>query len=101
MTRPTFLRDLGLMAAAAAAGWWAHTPRTTVHAADGADAPFFQFSNVAGEATLSIYSATDHTIYVYGGVLSGNSRKQCTYSIKLGRAGAPLDRTNCPMGSLF
>ena len=100
MLKQTVVRGALLVTSAFAVGWWAHTPRPTVQAAEYGT-PYFQFSNVAGEGTLSVYSASDHTIYVYGGVLAGFGKKQCTYSIKLGRAGEPVDRTNCPPGSLF
>lgn len=102
----SLVRDLALVLVALAAGWWAHAPSRAVHAAEYhaaqvADTPFFQFSNVAGEGTLTLYSASDRTLYVYSGVLTGSSNKNCTYSIKLGRAGAPLQRTNCQIGSLL
>lgn len=100
MIKRAWLRDALLVVAVFAIGWWAHTPRHSVLAAGFGDADF-QFSNVAGEGTLSLYSPVDHTIYVYGGVLAGSGHKQCTYAIKLGRAGAPLERINCPVGSLF
>ncbi len=93
------LRDIALIAAALAIGWWAHTPRPAVRAAEYNDV--FQFSGAAGEGTLSLYSPSDRTLYVYGGVFSGNGSKDCTYAIKLGRAGEPVQRTNCPVGSLF
>jgi hypothetical protein len=101
MLKRPLLRDLALISAAAAIGWWAHAPHPAVHAAESAEFPFFQFSNVAGEGTLTLYNSNDHILYVYGGVLSGSSHKQCTYAIKLGHAGAPLDRSNCAIGSLF
>ena len=102
----SLVRDVALVTVALAAGWWAHTPAPAVHAAEyhaaqAADTPFFQFSNVAGEGTLTLYSAGDHSLYVYSGMLTGGSNKNCTYAIKLGRAGAPLQRTNCQMGSLL
>lgn len=94
-------RDLALVTVALGAGWWAHTPSRVVQAAGYPGDPIFQFSNVAGEGTLALYNANDQTLYVYSGVLTGSSNKNCTYSIKLGRAGAPLQRTNCAVGSLF
>ena len=103
MKVPSLARDLALVSLALGAGWWAHTPAHAVHAADSRSAadesPFFQFSNVAGEGTLTVYSRNDHSLYVYGGVLTGSSNKNCTYAIKLGRAGAPVQRTNCAIGS--
>ena len=94
-------RDLALVTVALGTGWWAHTPAPAVHAAEYPGDPFFQFSNVAGEGTLTLYNPNDRTLYVYSGVLTGSSNKNCTYAIKLERAGAPLQRTNCQIGSLF
>ena len=96
------VHDVLFLAFALVIGWWAHTPARAVHAAaDSQDVPFFQFSNVAGEGTLTLYSANDRSLYVYSGVLAGSNNKNCTYAIKLGRAGAPLQRTNCQIGSLL
>ncbi len=97
----SLMRDLTPLLAALAVGWWAHTPSHPVRAAEGNDFPFFQFSTVAGEGTLTLYSPNDRSLYVYSGVLTGSSSKNCTYAIKLGRAGAPLERTNCQIGSLL
>ena len=92
---------LGL-AMAATFGWWAHTPPpATVRAAEATETPGFQFSNAAGEGTLSVYSPQDRTIYVYSGVLTGSSNKNCTYSLRLLRGGGPVERTNCTVGSLL
>ncbi len=104
MKIPSLARDLALVTVALGAGWWAHTPARAVHAAGSPDYPgdpFFQFSNVAGEGTLTLYNSNDRTLYVYSGVLTGSSNKNCTYAIKLERAGAPLQRANCQVGSLF
>ncbi len=95
------VRDLALVIVALGIGWWAHTPSRAVHAAEYNDVPFFQFSTVAGEGTLTLYSPNDRSLYVYSGVLTGDSNKNCTYAIKLGRAGAPLERSNCQIGSLL
>ena len=96
------VREVLLVTVALAIGWWAHSPAGTVHAAaESQDAPFFQFSNVAGEGTLTLYSPNDRSLYVYSGMLTGNSSKNCTYVIKLGRAGAPLQRASCGIGPLL
>ena len=96
------IRPLFGLVLAAAFGWWAHTPPpAAVRAAEFTDMPGFQFSNVAGEGTLSVYMPQDRTIYVYSGVLTGNSNKNCTYALRLQRAGGPVERTNCTVGSLL
>lgn len=99
--RRSLVRDVALVGVALGVGWWAHGSSRAVHAAESSEAPFFQFSSVAGEGTLALYSPGDRSLYVYSGVLTGSSSKNCTYAIKLGRAGAPLERTNCQVGSLF
>ncbi len=99
--RRSFVRDLALVAVALGVGWWAHSPSRAVHAAEGSEFPFFQFSSVAGEGTLTLYSPNERSLYVYSGVLTGGATKNCTYAIRLGRAGAPLERTNCQIGSLL
>ncbi len=102
LNRSPVVRDVLLVVFALFIGWWAHSPAHTVHAAaDNQDVPFFQFSNVAGEGTLTLYSPADRSLYVYSGMLTGSSSKNCTYAIKLARAGAPLERTNCQLGSLL
>ena len=99
--KQSIVRDLALVTLALAVGWWAHTPSRAVHAAESYESPFFQFSTAAGEGTLTLYSPNDRSLYVYSGVLTGSSNKNCTYAIKLGRAGGPLERSNCQIGSLL
>ncbi len=104
LTQPNrpILRDLALLAFAAALGWWAHGANTTVRA-DTAHYPddlAFQFGGTGLEGSLSVYSPSDHKLYVYPAA-AGNSHISCAYSLKLDRPGFPIERSNCAPGSLY
>jgi hypothetical protein len=94
------LREALIALAALSLGWWAHTSPVRVHAAEPTDLRF-ELSGFGPTTALSVYNPTDHTIYVYQNAIAGNSRVQCTYSFHLGRLGGPIDRQNCPIGSLL
>ena len=83
--------------AAAALGWWAHSTQT-VHA-DSPDLRF-EFHGLSRETALSIYSPNDQTIYVYQGATTGFSTLQCSYKFHVPKPGAPIERTNCPIGTI-
>jgi hypothetical protein len=76
---------------------WAH-PATTVHA-DSAT-PLYQFTTVSPSTSLTMYSASDHSIYVYQGATAGNSKVSCTYKYVITQAGQPLNRQSCPIATL-
>jgi hypothetical protein len=98
-----FGRELALVAAAGAIGWWAHGANSVVRAstaANGDDNLAFQFGGMGKENTLTIYSRANHTLYVYPNTV-GSSRTNCEFSLKVDRPGGPIERTNCPMGSAF
>ena len=88
-----------LIALALGAGWLLHRPTQTARAAEIPPSPSFQFSNAAGEGTLSLYNPADNTIYVYSGVLGGSGQRYCTFALKLTRVGGAIERKNCPVGS--
>lgn len=100
MRNRTVFRDLALAAAAAALGWWCHG--TSVHAERGADSAgniAFQFLPAGDQASLSIYSPEDRTIYVYPHVGTGNSHVSCQYMFHMRQLGGGIDRENCKPGS--
>jgi len=66
-------REVLIALAALAIGWLAHDSRP-VHAAEP-PAVYYQFS-------------------------TGISYRYCTYSFRLGKLGGPIDRQNCPIGTL-
>jgi hypothetical protein len=47
-----------------------------------------------------MYSASDHSIYVYQGATTGNSKVSCSYKYVINQAGQPLNRQACPIASL-
>jgi hypothetical protein len=92
-------REVLIALAALAIGWLAHDSRP-VHAAEP-PAVYYQFSGEGPGTSLSVYNPADGTIYVYQGITTGNSNRYCTYSLRLGKLGGPIDRQNCPIGSLL
>ena len=85
---------------AVALGWWMHGGRA-VEAAPAMTGSAFQFSNLNESSSLAMYNAEDGMVYVYQGVMTGNSHLNCSYRFKLAKIGAPIDRENCPAGSPF
>ena len=112
MPAKPFLRDLALLAAAAAIGWWAHGASPTVSAQSrgsssspessrlASDGLAFQLSGMGPETALTLYNSANHTLYVYPAA-NGNSHINCAFSFHIDRPGAPIDRENCPIGSAF
>lgn len=95
-------RDVVLVAAAAAVGWWCHGAGMPVHAERGAESYGslgFQFMPGGDQSSLSIYSEGDHTIYVYPRVGVGNAHIGCEYKFHIRRLGDAIDRENCRPGS--
>jgi hypothetical protein len=97
------LRDLTLLAAAAAIGWWAHGANTAVQAQHNSSSDTresslgFAYSGLGPDGQLTLYNSSNHTLYVYPSVgRSGSSHINCLYSVHVDAAGAPLERTNCP-----
>jgi hypothetical protein len=88
---------LGGALAASVAQSWAR-PVTAAHA-DSAT-PLYQFTTVAPSTSLTMYSASDHSIYVYQGATTGNSKVSCSYKYVINQAGQPLNRQACPIASL-
>ena len=91
------VRDVVLVGAAAAVGWWSHGAGTAVHAADGNLA--FQFMPAGDQSSLSIYNESDRTIYVYPRVGVGNAHINCMYMFHLRQFGGAIDRENCKPGN--
>jgi hypothetical protein len=102
MTLRPILRDLALLAFAAALGWWAHGA-TAVHADTVSRYPDnlgFQFGGTGVEGSLTVYSPAEHRLYVYPAA-AGSSHINCLFSLKLDRVGGPIERSNCAPGSAF
>lgn len=79
-------------------GQWSGTART-VHA-QGDDVQF-QLRSVESESGLLVYHASQRTIYVYQGVMTGNSALQCSYKFKLGEPGGVIRRQQCDVQRLI
>ena len=113
LRRPTLL----VAVAAFAAGYAAHThsagrlpvfqaqAEAQSRGASGASAsrePLeFQLSGVGPATALTVWNPVDKNLYVYQGINSGGSHISCSFSLQITRPGAPIDRQNCPVGSLL
>jgi hypothetical protein len=75
---------------------WTHP--ATVHA-DSTPA-VYQFSNVGPATSLTMYSQSDHAIYVYQGALVGSNKVSCTFKYLIKEAGEPLNRQPCPLATI-
>jgi hypothetical protein len=98
MPKSAHLREVLLVGAALSIGWWAHSTRP-VQAQSGPAMLNFEFSNIGPSTSLSLYSPADNTIYVYPIGVS-NNRINCSFRVRLGTLGGPVNRENCPRGSL-
>jgi hypothetical protein len=92
-------RDLLLVAAALAAGWWARGPNKPVLAQRGAPENLaFQMIGTGPESTLVMYDPGTRVLYVYARAGAGSSRVSCTYGFLISTPGQPLERRNCAPG---
>lgn len=109
MNLRSFVRDLLLVLAAVAIGWWLHGRDGTVFAqrssssssarGAGSEANLaFQFYGNGQDQALAMYNPANHTLYVYPHVGQSNSHISCAYSFTIDRPGGPMDRQNCPLG---
>ena len=107
MMRPhSVARDLLLLSAALAIGWWARGGSLPVQARSDSSSTTegnlaFQLSGVAPETALTVYNPSNRTLYVYPRIGQGNSHISCGYSFSIPSPGAPIDRTNCPAGEFL
>jgi hypothetical protein len=60
----------------------------------------FQFQDLSGQSALTLYYPDSQTIYVYPSVAVGNNYLSCAFSFKLGKAGEPIRRDQCPIATL-
>ena len=61
----------------------------------------FQLSGVGPTSTLTLYSPSDHTLYVYPAVTQGDSHVNCSFMLHVARPGAPIERQNCTIGATY
>lgn len=109
MSIRSLLRDLALVCFALAVGWWCRGAGDPVHAQyssnthDTTSEPTlsFQLSPINRDTALSIYNPSNHTLYVYPAVQTGNSYVNCEFSFRIGKPGEPIQRQNCPVGQTY
>jgi hypothetical protein len=53
------------------------------------------------DASLTMYNPENRTLYVYPRIGAGNPQINCTYSFRVTKPGAPLERENCPVGEFL
>jgi hypothetical protein len=111
LPRPT-LGTLLLAASALAAGYAAHSLQSgfeDVHAQTHGsssqprtDDPLdFQLSGIGPTSALTVYNPVEHVLYVYQGVTQGESHVNCSFSLRISRPGAAVERKNCAPGSAY
>lgn len=96
----TLVRDITLLAAAAAIGWWVRGANTPVQAQHAGGSFAYQFSGIGHDTVLSVYNTDNHTLYVYPAGI-GNAHINCQYSLRIEKPGAPIERQNCGIGSAY
>ena len=110
MRHTVVVRQFVLVAVALAAGWALHgVALQHVHAGERNDANrssdaegglAFQLSGLGPQTALTVWNPHNQNLYIYAGALMGNSQVNCTYSLHMEHAGAPIQRQNCPIGSI-
>lgn len=91
------------LAVAFLAGWnlsmWRAERIQPVHA-QGDTPALYQMQSLSGQSALTLYYPDSQTIYVYPSVAVGNNYLSCAFSFKLGKAGEPIRRDQCPIAVL-
>ena len=80
-------------------GWMSHAP-STVHAASDPGSIEFQLQGTGPGTQLGIYYGAEKDLYVYQGVGAGSSSVNCSFKLHIGRAGTPIERSNCGVGKV-
>ena len=87
-----------LLGTAFTLGWWMHSG-ARVQAQSTGDV-FFQIKGIGPESSMMLYYPDKNAIYVYQGIIMGNSFLTCNYKFQLGKPGAPITRHVCPIGEM-
>jgi hypothetical protein len=105
------VRGLVVVCLGVAVGWWLRSAGTTVLAQKssssssssrgGDNGLAFQMTGSGPQAVLTVYSPGNRTLYVYQRIGEGNSNLNCSYSFTVSNPGAPIQRSNCPVGELL
>jgi hypothetical protein len=80
-------------------GQWSAGGKTVRAAAE--DNLQFEFRGVDAQGGLLLYYPSQRTIYLYQGVMAGNSALQCTYKFKLNEPGGVVRRQQCDVQRLI
>ncbi len=99
MLKSPHLREVLIAMATLSIGWWAHSTRPVQAQAAGPASLNFEFNNIGPSTSLSLYNPADNTIYVYP-ISVSNTRINCSFRVRLGTLGGPINRENCPRGSM-
>ena len=99
MPKSPHLREVLIALAALTIGWWAHSTRPVQAQSAGPASLNFEFNNIGPSTSLSLYNPADNTIYVYP-ISVSNNRINCSFRVRLGVLGGPVERENCPRASL-
>jgi hypothetical protein len=91
------LRDLLALAGVFALGYWLAAGRTVQASGDDVQ---FSLQGMNESSSLLVYQPTTQTVYVYRGVMVGNSSLQCNFKFQMTRPGGVIHRDNCPVQSL-
>ena len=98
------LRRFFFAAALVGGGWCLrglHVPAVQAQRTGGDGGLAFQLSGIGPDTALTVWNGGNQTLYVYQGALIGHSNVNCSFSFHIERVGAPIQRQNCPIGSLF
>jgi hypothetical protein len=82
-----------------ALGYALGSTRQVKAASSAGDGVSFQMEGVSDNSALLVYHPDSKSLYVYRGATIGSSVVQCAYMFQIGQPGAPLKRSNCPVGS--
>jgi hypothetical protein len=92
-----WLRNLLALAGVFALGFWLASGRA-VHASG--DDVQFELQGVNENSSLLVYQPSTKSVYVYRGVMVGNSALQCNFKFVMNQPGGVIRRENCSVQSL-
>jgi hypothetical protein len=82
-------------------GWQLHSRHNAVQAQTQYSGDIlYQLQGMGGDSALTLYYPSTQTIYVYPGAVVGNSVLYCAFMFKLSKPGDPVQRIQCPIGTL-
>jgi hypothetical protein len=89
----SWLRDLVLIVATFAVGWWAHGTRSVHAQSDGVQVQL----GTGPAGTLLVSTPDEKVFYVYQGAMTGSASVQCTYKFTVTTPGGLIRREQCPV----